>query len=497
MAVESSRARRARDETNGETLRQAHAGVLRGIAIGFGVAWSLAFPVIGLAYGLQMFGDGAIFSYAVAVHDAWGIHWHNIPGRLTAYVLTLLPPELFVALSGNARGGIALYGLLHFSAQAIGLLATFFADRSRGRVIFACACASTAVFCPLVFGFPTETWMAHALFWPTLAICHYARDGIAGLALVFVLLLALVFTHEGALIFALAILAALALRGLRDAAFLRATAAFAAVVLFWIIAKTALPPDAYIAGVLATAAWHVFDPARLANPMMLTLLAALAGYAGALIVLRRVVPNAAVACSVALIAILLAVYWLGFDRSLHAENRYFMRTVLLIGTPALGLWAAVCALDGEGRLALPYPPLRALMRTLARREIQQGLAGALVLVMLLHAVEIAKFVRGWNDYTRAVRALATGPAADPVLGDDRFVSSQRIGAALSRLAWNSTTPFLSILLTPDFAPARLVIDPTENYFWLSCAAATAMESAARAIPRASRTLVRIHTCEHR
>jgi len=84
-------------------------------------------------------------------------------------------------------------------------------DRSKGRIIFAYACLSTACLCPLVFGFPSEIWIAHSLFWPTLAVCHYARPGIGATALVFAVLLALVFTHEGALIFAVAIVATLLL----------------------------------------------------------------------------------------------------------------------------------------------------------------------------------------------------------------------------------------------------------------------------------------------
>ena len=55
--------------------------------------------------------------------------------------------------------------------------------------------------------------MAHALFWPTLAVCHYARGGIAGTATVLAALLALVLTHEGAVVFAVGIVSTLLLRG--------------------------------------------------------------------------------------------------------------------------------------------------------------------------------------------------------------------------------------------------------------------------------------------
>jgi hypothetical protein len=65
------------------------------------------------------------------------------------------------------------------------------------------------------------------------------------------------------------------------------------------------------------------------------------------------------------------------------------------------------------------------------------------------------------------------------------------------MKWQTTTPYLSVLLAPGFLPARLVIDPTTGYFWLSCRLATASAKADLAIPRASRELIRTYECEHR
>src|SRR6185437_14208048 len=113
-------------------------------------------------------------------------------------------------------------GFLFFSAQLLGLLATYKADRSQGRIIFRYACFSTACLCPLVFGCPTEMWMAHALCWPALALCHYAGRGIAAFVAIFAVLLALAFTHAGAFAFVAVIFATLALRGPRRAEFIRA-----------------------------------------------------------------------------------------------------------------------------------------------------------------------------------------------------------------------------------------------------------------------------------
>jgi hypothetical protein len=56
------------------------------------------------------------------------------------------------------------------------------------------------------------------------------------------MLLALVFTHEGAIILAIAIVATLLLRGKRDAAFLRAAGALVVAMAIWAAVKLASPP---------------------------------------------------------------------------------------------------------------------------------------------------------------------------------------------------------------------------------------------------------------
>jgi hypothetical protein len=111
-------------------------------------------------------------------------------------------------------------------------------------------------------------------------------------------------------------------------------------------------------------------------------------------------------------------------------------------------------------------------------------------------IETVKFVAAWSNYRAAVTALAMSDQSDPALGDPRFVSSERIPANLNRLSWFSTTPYLSVIVA-NFRPNRLVIDPAGNYFWLSCATATANAKADRAVPEEGRDLVRIYSCLHR
>jgi hypothetical protein len=497
MTAGLSVARAVRDGSYSGAAVGSDLRLLRRLVIGAGLCWAILFVVVGLGCGLQLFGDGAIFSYAVAVGDAWAFHWHNIPGRLFVYLFSHVPAEAYVHVTKDARGGIALYGLLFFGAQLVGLAATWAADRSENQIIFTYACGSTACLCPFVFGFPTEMWMAHALFWPTLALCHGAPPGIGGSALVFIALLALAFTHEGALVLAVVILFTLALRGLRDAALLRATPIFFVVVLIWAAARAELPPDDYIIGVLYRAAFNFIDVRNLAaSELFLLMAAAVAGYAAAVSMLRLLMVPRAHGCAALIVLVALTAYWLTIDHALHTTNRYYLRTVLLMAIPMLGALAAAYALRAEDQRKLPVP-LLPLLSALAGQATIQAVTGAFAIMMLVHAVETAKFALAWADYKAAVRSLATGTASDPDLGDARFVSTHRISPELDRLSWFSTAHFLSVLLAPGLAPARLVVDPRQGYFWLSCATAMNSENADRAIPPESRRLVRVHACLHR
>jgi hypothetical protein len=470
--------------------------MLRISAIVAGICCSILFVVIGLRFGLQMYGDGSLFSYSVAVQDAWAFHWHNISGRIAVYVLCMAPAEAYVALTGSPSGGITVYGLLFFISPLFGLIATYAADRSQGRIIFTYACFSTAALCPLVFGFPTEMWLSHSTFWPALAVAHYARSGIGGLVLVFATLLVLIFTHEGAIIFAIAIVATLLLRGRRHTAFLRGALALALALVVWAAVKLIWPPGGYFEGVLARAALNFFDIAILKGGLVLLLLGATASYGIAFLIFSRIAPAKAHIYAASIVALALVAYWVSLDHSLHAANRYYMRTVIAVATPALGVLATLYTHRADSRLTPLTLKLARLMTILASRVVTQGIAGAFLLVMLVHAVETAKFVKAWTQYKNAVAVLATGAPSDPVLGDGHFVSSDRIDRDLNRLSWNSTTQFLSVIVA-QFAPARLVIDPSDNYFWLSCKTATANFNAARAVPVQSRDLVRIHACLHR
>jgi hypothetical protein len=470
--------------------------LLRNLAVAVGIGWSLAFVIVALVYELQLYADGAMFSYAVAVQDVWAFHWHNIAHRMTVFFLTLWPAEAFVGLTGSPHGGIVVYGILFNVAPLLGLAWAFVADRSRNRVIFAFACGSTALLCPLVVGFPTEMWIAHALFWPALALAHYARPGVRGAAALSIAMVALVLAHEGGVVFAIIIAATLALRGFRHPLFVRAAIVVFGALVLWIIVKMAYPPGDYFADVLIRAGLHFFDPDIFQVNLVILLIAVLTAYGLLFFALSRVLAaDTALFAALAVSAIALLVYWLQFDQWVHASNRYYLRTALVVITPAFGVLSAVYAMRADG-VPVVCPHLLQIAKFLASVTAIRTCIGAIILCTAIHVVQTAKFVTEWTAYKAAVKALALGSASDPALGDPRFVSSQRISPELNQLSWFSTVEYLSVIVS-DFKPARIVVDPAGNYFWLSCKTATDNAKAARSVPAPARDLVRIYSCLHR
>jgi len=470
---------------------------LRAFAVAAGFATCVVFIVAGVLTRLEMFGDGSIFSYAVAAQKAWAFHWHNISGRLFTYLYAYVVPQQLVALTGSARAGIAAYGALFFSAPLFGLLVTFAADRSPSRVIFTYACLSAAILCPFVYGAPTEMWMAQAVFLPALALCVFAPLNARGAAVVFIALLALVFTHEGAVVLALAILFVLFLRGGRDARLRRALIAFGVAMLIWAAVKLTIQPDAYIASVIHDAAFKFVDVRNLAQPAFLTIVAVIAAYALLIALFKALGISRPRLLAFAICIAMLAIFWLWFDRWVLSEARYDIRTVLLIGVPILGVLAAIQSMRPEDRDRSPLGGVGKWSAAIPRLANPATLAGGLALVLLVHAVETVKFVTDWTQYKAAVRALATGTTSDPLLGSELFVSAARIAPDLNRLDWNSTTPFLSVLVVSGLTPSRLVVDPSAGYFWLSCTTAKESERTSTALPEQARRLIRLHACQHR
>jgi hypothetical protein len=296
------------------------------------------------------------------------------------------------------------------------------------------------------------------------------------------------------LVLLFAILATLAPRGLRSIEFLRAVISLAAILILAVISKIVLPPDEYYAGVLLRAALHFFDLDIFRLEVVLALLIALTTFGAIFAVTSLFSPKQACLYALGTTLILLSIYWLQFDQSVHASSRYYLRTALVLLTPAFGAFAALSAMIGDGIIVRPTTPPFLLISS--SQQAICALAGAFAIVTLIHAVETEKFVSAWTDYRKAIAALAMGQEADPSLGNPHFVSFARVSPSLTPLSWFSTIPYLSASLA-NFSPNSLVIDPKGNYFWLSCATATQNRDSSRAVPVRTRELVRIYSCLHR
>src|SRR5262249_29985742 len=93
------------EAATGDATR-ADARMLRRLVVMLGLGWSILFVLIGVGFRLQLYGDGSIFSYSIAVEAGWGYHFHNIADRMFVYAFSHLPAEAYVALTRDARGGI-------------------------------------------------------------------------------------------------------------------------------------------------------------------------------------------------------------------------------------------------------------------------------------------------------------------------------------------------------------------------------------------------------
>jgi hypothetical protein len=142
---------------------------------------------------------------------------------------------------------------------------------------------------------------------------------------------------------------------------------------------------------------------------------------------------------------------------------------LVVVTPVLGVLAVATAFKAERwPISIEVPWLVNLIRKGTCRAGTQVFYGIFFLIAV-YTVETIKFVRVWSNYKGAVRALAMGTTSDQEFGDLHFVSSTRIDANLNRPSWNSTTPYLSVLTAPGFAPtpefcsALLVHEELKSY----------------------------------
>ncbi len=107
--------------------------------------------------------------------------------------------------------------------------------------------------------------------------------------------------------------------------------------------KLMLPPDDYYAGVFVRAALHFFDLSIFEVSVVIVLLSVLAAYGVLFLLFARRSPDRAFLYAATIVLVMLAIYWLRFDNSIHASSRYYLRTALVLLTPMFGTLAALGA----------------------------------------------------------------------------------------------------------------------------------------------------------
>lgn len=448
-----------------------------------GLFAALAMAVVGPLFGLYRYADGSIFTYGVAAGEGWAFHFRNIAHRAVIYVIAQVPGEAVGHLTGSLRAATLTYGVVFFSLPLISLGLTFALDRTEGKIVTVGASVSTVAVLPLVFGFPTEMWASHAIVWPLYALVARPLSPVP--VLIGQTLLSL--THEAGVIFGgvIVLVGVLFLPTARRVVVLAAT--YLVAIGLWYAVRKMVVPDPYLAEVLTRNAWNLFEFYRLLIPITALGLVALIGVPVLAILSRSGLGARAPFLTAGGLAALMAVWWLGFDTSLHAETRYSMRAAILGLVPIMLFATALILRANEtgrgGSLATPF----------ARHVVLATLA----LIALIHAVEAGKFAKTWVGYERAVKALALSEAADPALGDPAFISTDRLDRATDIVSWNSTTPYLSVLLSAEAGQKRLVVDPRTGYFWLPCALAERHAAASSTVPEFGRSMIARYSCQHR
>lgn len=296
-------------------------------------------------------------------------------------------------------------GHCSYSAPALGLVATWLVDRSPGNFLFATACASVACFCPIGLRISNGDVGRAFGFWPTLAACHYARWSIGGHALVAGGLTALMHTHGGGVVLAGVAIATTMMRcGAERRRFRRASVAALIEAALLAVTLTVFRPDEHIKHVIDRAAFNFIDPINFWTPIVGLIAYALTihGVFTATFALCEV-PKAGFKAGI-VVLVVLSGYWAIFDQSLHAEYRYWLRTAFLYLTPGAAFIAIVGSLHASCELR-SSALLSRLVALLGSPRVIEHVAWTLAVLTLIHAVETAKFVRGWSSYIRAVERL--------------------------------------------------------------------------------------------
>jgi hypothetical protein len=446
--------------------------ILASIAIAGGlsvIAWSSA---------LILYADGALFSFVVGVDDAWALVWHVIPARSAAYVLTMLPAETALERGLSAPAAMRLYQALFLALPFMGAGACLFVIPRSSCWMMVFPTMSLLALAMLPLGFPTETLVMLAAFWPAIFGYRFASGGsisaIFGLFWTGVLM----FSHPGMLL----TLPLLFLAGIfrwrechapevrRVILIFGCTATLTWGLWLWCFAREMSDPGTIQSAQSILSPGLLWQLIRLDPGILIILLCVLLW--GGMAWVRNTAASLTAAALLIVVAILFALI---HRETVAPETHYYARTAIILILPifgALALWRGRSAPSGLVTLAL--------VAALAMTQLRQDVA----------------FLQGWRNLRDSVADSVTkGPPRIVPLAQVLAGGAEPNGESL---AWSWGQPFLSLTLPNASHYLGIVADPApQSYMPLHCSQMDDVLTRASWVPSETLALLRAYVCARR
>jgi hypothetical protein len=448
------------------------------VAILLALAVALGLSVAAWTTSLGLYADGALFSFCIGIDESWTRVWHIMPARIAVYLLEIRPAELAREAGLPAIAAMRLYQALFLGVPFIGLVSCLavLPRPLRWQLLF--PAVSILALSVSALGYPTETLLTLAGFWPAL-FGHRHASGNWGAALLTVFWTSVfLFSHPG-MILALPLLPLAAALRLRESAepparrvlaVLGAVEAALLVLWAWRFGIERQDPGIIQSSQRMWSVSGLEDVVRL-QPAILVVCLSIALFAA--LGWRR---SGAGRWSAAAIAPAIAAgFALSYRETVTPESHYYIRTALIALLPVLG---AV---------------------TLAhRRGAPQGVA-ALALVIALTVTQTTHnlhFLGAWLDYRDSV-AAEIGSAPPRIVPLSRVLADRAEPAAPS-IAWSWGQPYLSVTLPGLPSYRAIVADPAPtSYSPFHCSEMDDIAARADWLPPETRTLLTDYVCARR
>jgi hypothetical protein len=390
------------------------------ISVGYTAAASLLL--------INEYMDGGWFTLSVLAQKSWPLFWSEYPIRFTVWALVYWPTEMAITLGLEARSAERLYAALYYGLPSASLLACWLLSKRTDTLIW----PSSFFLCvtPLTFGFPTESLVMAALFWPLL-FAAMASPIAASTIAYFLMLPAFTFTYE-AMILCLPVIGFAVWRNRLTNRSVRLYA-LSSCIIAWLTARLLVLPEETAARLALQASHALWNPTEIlrniaATKLALVLLISIAASAALIARRHRLLILGAAG------ALLLAVALSHFGAGTYASQRYPARLFVIFLLPIIGLLASTNA------------------ETIFQRRLA---AQALTLFLTFGVVSLAseniRFAREWSAHRSAMAAF--GQKKNGLIELDAVPADSGIRKVLT---WDWSLPFLSVVADKQFTPRAVI-----------------------------------------